>query len=448
MSRVALSLIALFGLACSNAPDEPFAEHETAEDLELVLKSGAAGLPSSFRANHVMDDSFFTDSDSVDAALVQRFFERGPYNGRRSFLASERVDGQSAAEALVAAARVEGLNPILLLARMQVEKSLIAKSQRPSGNSIDFAFGCGCHDGQACYERFRGLDKQLACAADTLRRHYEGSVAGTSGWVRGRQNTSLDPQRVTPDNHATASLYSYTPWVLEGRGGNWLVWNVTRRYALHFESLGADLGSGDAPAPERKWIGSPCEGPADCNFGDQVGSCQRFEASGDPAQGVCVLSCEGLCPDRSGFASTFCVTAQAFGEAEDFGLCTVQAVTANDRCAGLPGMEARQVDRYVGSSGARSRLAEVCVPKRPRAPEAEPPPPEREPPPAEAEPEPEPEAPIREQSAEGCGNIDALGTCAGDIAIWCEDGALRSFDCSVRDEGCGFVDGELGYYCL
>ena len=32
---------------------------------------------------------------------------------------------------------------------------------------------------------------------------------------------------------ATAALYAYTPWVLVGRGGTWLVWNVTKKYANH-----------------------------------------------------------------------------------------------------------------------------------------------------------------------------------------------------------------------
>ena len=34
-------------------------------------------------------------------------------------------------------------------------------------------------------------------------------------------------------NHATASLYAYTPWVLVNTGGNWLVWNITRKYEQH-----------------------------------------------------------------------------------------------------------------------------------------------------------------------------------------------------------------------
>jgi hypothetical protein len=71
-------------------------------------------------------------------------------------------------------------------------------------------------------------------------------MVGTSPWVMGRSKRTLDRVRVTPSNHATASLYSYTPWVLSGRGGNWLVWNVTTKFARGF----AQLGPLSPPAPE------------------------------------------------------------------------------------------------------------------------------------------------------------------------------------------------------
>ncbi len=44
---------------------------------------------------------------------------------------------------------------------------------------------------------------------------------------------TLDPRPITPKNRAPASLYAYTPWVLVNRGGNWLVWSVTRKYVRH-----------------------------------------------------------------------------------------------------------------------------------------------------------------------------------------------------------------------
>ena len=243
-----LTFLPILAAACvgPSGPPEAYVEHETLEDFVEGDAAGVAGIPDSFRANRVLDDGIFTAANAVSAAQVQRFLESSPY-GRRSWLADERVGSKSAAQAIVDGARAEGINPVVMIGRMQVEKSLIAKTSRPSSSSVDYAFGCGCPDGRACNPAYRGLQRQIACAARVLRTHYDGSVNGSGAWRKGRARRTLDPESVTPVNHATASLYAYTPWVLRGRGGNWLVWNITRRFAAHFARQGADP-SGGAPA--------------------------------------------------------------------------------------------------------------------------------------------------------------------------------------------------------
>src|SRR5690606_8756074 len=83
-----------------------------ASDYELVL--GA-----SFARNDVVSDAFFQDTELVDAADIQAFLERTPYG--RCFLADESVGGRPFSELLVDASRAQGINPLMLLARMQVE---------------------------------------------------------------------------------------------------------------------------------------------------------------------------------------------------------------------------------------------------------------------------------------------------------------------------------------
>ena len=139
-------------------------------------------------------------------------------------------DGRLTSQVLVETAQREGLNPIMLLARMQVEKSLVSATSNPGGNRVNYAFGCGCPDGRACNSAYKGLDRQIECGAQTHMRLFRRSQDGSGQWRMGRARNTLDPLRVTPANHATASLYAYTPWVLQGRGGNWLVWNVVNRY--------------------------------------------------------------------------------------------------------------------------------------------------------------------------------------------------------------------------
>lgn len=434
--------------ACADPPQEAFIEHETPEDF-IVLKANVPGIPGVFDRDRVMDDAFFTSAGDVGEAEVQAFLERTPY-GSRCFLADVTVNGRSAAAAIVEGSKAQGISPIVMLARMQVEKSLIAKTRSPGGNAVDYAFGCGCPDGRACNPAFRGLDKQIQCAARTLRQHYDGSVNGTGAWQLGRSRRTLDPITITPENHATASLYAYTPWVLVGRGGNWLVWNVTLKFAGHFQGMGADLSAGDgagadrpAPPAANAWVGTPCETDAQCGFGSgMAGVCQRFGRFG-----MCTLSCEGLCPDRAGRGTTFCVAASEFGD-DDGGRCTLKTANSNGFCAAIPGMVSKQAARFLGSSRASAARADVCVPAIPLPPdgfEEEVPP--AEPPPADAEPPPE-ELPPREEAPTACGGLDFLGECQGDVARWCNNGQVLTRDCGWEGLTCGYVDANQGWYCM
>ena len=57
--------------------------------------------------------------------------------------------------------------------------------------------------------------------------------------AQGRHAQHARPEAAsTPANHATATLYAYTPWVLVGSGGTWLAWNVTRKYERYAENAG------------------------------------------------------------------------------------------------------------------------------------------------------------------------------------------------------------------
>jgi PAS domain-containing protein len=317
----------------------------------------ADGLPARFDPQFIMSDAFFIAHDAVSASAIQSFFEATPY-GQRSWLADERIGDHSAAEAFVNAAKVAGVNPIVLLARTQVEMSLISKA-RPSQRRLDFAFGCGCPDGRACYEQFRGLERQLECAGETLRTLYDGSVSGEGVWRAGKARKTLDPTTITPVNHATAALYGYTPWVLPRRGGNWLVWNITNKFADAFDAfdqlqIGDDACLGDG---ERPFVGSPCGCAADCGFSHngQWATCH-------PTGGFCTLACAGPCPDLSGFAPTFCAADPLASVELPAGMCVPKAHAINGHCADLPGTLDREVERYVGDSGSAVRTADVCLP--------------------------------------------------------------------------------------
>lgn len=238
MKNFAVLLLCGLAAACSMGDGEDEAGSDEAADYEVDPDDGKGdGVAAVFTQNDVVGDDVFLDSGQMTAAEVQKFFEGSPYSNR-SWLADHMVNGMTAAEAVIAASTSEGIHPLMLLARMQVEASLVSKTVKPAQSRIDKALGCGCPDGGGCAAQYKGFDKQLVCGAKILRKWYDASVDGTGQWKKDTTRRTLDPKNVTPKNHATASLYAYTPWVLVGRGGNWLVWNVTRKYLRHAETAG------------------------------------------------------------------------------------------------------------------------------------------------------------------------------------------------------------------
>lgn len=233
--KIILAAVLCMLAACSVGEDEETG-HDEPIDYEVDPDDGKGdGVSATFNQNDVVGDDVFVGTMTV--ADVQKFFEQSPYR-TRSWLANYSVNGKSAAQLVVDAATAERVSPLMLLARMQVEASLVSKTSRPTTYRIDRALGCGCPDGAGCSSSYRGFGPQLVCGAKILRKWYDGSASGNGLWIKGVSKRTLDPKTVTPMNHATASLYAYTPWVLVGSGGNWLVWNVTRKYVRHAEALG------------------------------------------------------------------------------------------------------------------------------------------------------------------------------------------------------------------
>tara|TARA_B100000029_G_scaffold510082_1_gene600761 strand:- start:402 stop:1772 length:1371 start_codon:yes stop_codon:yes gene_type:complete len=48
-----------------------------------------------------------------------------------------------------------------------------------------------------------------------------------------------------------------------------------------------------------------------------------------------------------------------------------------------------------------------------------------------------------------CGDLTYEGRCDGDVAVWCNsNGEIESNDCSDQGNACGYVDDDLGYWCV
>ncbi len=173
-----------------------------------------AHATASFDAGLVLLDEQLEDAGALSAGQIQAFLEHTPH-GNRSALADYSRGGRSAAEMIAGAAATHDINPLVLLARLQLESSLIGKSTATAWR-LDWAMGCGCPDGGGCIDAYEGFDKQIACAAERLRTYLDqidASGATIAGWAPGRSQRTLDGHWVTPRTRATAANYTYTPWV-------------------------------------------------------------------------------------------------------------------------------------------------------------------------------------------------------------------------------------------
>jgi hypothetical protein len=350
LPRLLALSIALVACADSPAADAPaYLDHPEAAELAALDDGKADGSGAGLAL--IMTDAMFLDpSGHVDAARVQAELEDNVY-GTRSWLADEMIGEETFAEALTRVSREHGLSPLLVLARLQIEQSLVSRVERPADRTVNRALGCGCHDGQACFDRFLGLENQLRCAAETFRKLYDMSVDGSGWWRKSKAHKTLDGVRVTPVSHATAALYAYTPWALPGRGGNWLIRRLTLKMAAH---MGIFEG----------FTGTPCADGGACQFDhrDVVGGLCLHDAFWEAGPSTCSVSCEGFCDDKGGHATTFCAEVGRLTSDKPFGLCLSRAHTLNRQCARDAGTVAVKAARFLGESGATEAEATVCAP--------------------------------------------------------------------------------------
>lgn len=251
-------LLILATSACAASADSLEAICESDDPGECVDLFEDKNGPK-FDKNFIVSDSMFQFDPNITANSIQSFLEKTPYsidkNKReetriRSWLADHTLEttlnGQRvstrAADVIWQVAEKNNINPVLLLARIQTEATLVSKTKKPTQALIDAAAGCGCPDGGRCTRSYKGFENQLTCAAEIFNKWYDASAEYPHGittwWRKDFSRKTNDPIAVTPSNHATAAMYAYTPWVLTGKGGNWLMWRTTETMLPSFYTHG------------------------------------------------------------------------------------------------------------------------------------------------------------------------------------------------------------------
>jgi hypothetical protein len=306
-----LLLVAMFlGLAaCAPEGAEP---GDPSSDESELDESGEELISKNFKSNAIVDDVDMVDWKALSADEIDDFLAR-PYpdlDNDASCLATYTSKGRTAGQVLAEKAKKYKVNPIFLLAHLQKESGLVSNNLKTCpASKLAKAFGCGCPDGGSCSAQQAGFEQQVECAAGLTRDYLDDLDDGKttiSGWRPGKAKTTLDGRGITPQNKATAVLYTYTPWVGDKNSkgnkapfGNYLFWKVWVRYA---KTLGY-AGLTASPAKPA------CTSDAQCN-GNKEATNKVCAASGS-AKGMCVEGChqDSDCP-----SSKFCSDADLDGE--------------------------------------------------------------------------------------------------------------------------------------
>ncbi|MDO8964110.1 MAG: hypothetical protein Q7W30_06400 [Coriobacteriia bacterium] len=198
----------------------------------LVMCSVAPAFALTYDPLNVISYDTWRGSSSMSAADIQAFLDTRP-GPLKSLVTTDYVGvKRSAATIIYEAARLNNLNPKVIIATLDKEQSLISEAPHVphAGNShgtytyhIPKAMGCGIYKGSK--NTYPGFGKQVFYGAQKLST-YEISF----GWYPGKTKSVYsypDGHRITiaPKNACTFALYTYTPYYPQVS-----FWNIYVRY--------------------------------------------------------------------------------------------------------------------------------------------------------------------------------------------------------------------------
>lgn len=206
----------------------------------VVVIQVAPSQAATFNRNNIISDADMTDYRRMSAVAIQSFL-----TSQGGILGSYRttdLDGaeRSASEILYNAAYRYRLNPQFLISHLQKESSLVTGSRT---DLLDWAMGYGvcdsCSKSHPNVIKYKGFAKQIDASANAFRNGYLADLdsrnSTVSGWGVGVSKTTLDGIGITPQNKATAVLFTYTPWLGyhggdSSIGGNSLFFDIIERF--------------------------------------------------------------------------------------------------------------------------------------------------------------------------------------------------------------------------
>lgn len=203
--------------------------------FSLIIATVASATPRAQAAvwnqNRVLSDRDLEEHRSMSTEEIQNFLIK---RGALAAYVTVDVDGKMkrAADIIARVAETYQLNPQFLLALIQKEQGLVEDTSLTETQlawATGYAICDRCDKDHPELQEFMGFANQLEHAAKRLREIYLSALARgertQTGWGVGIEKRA-DGVRITPQNRATAALYTYTPHL----AGNHLLWRIWQKW--------------------------------------------------------------------------------------------------------------------------------------------------------------------------------------------------------------------------
>jgi nucleoid-associated protein YgaU len=196
-------------------------ESDSSQKKYEVASSGGESWSNRFQKKYLISDRALTNYNTMSVREIQSFLDQ------KGSVLAKPYRGSTPAKMIYSAAKKYGINPQVLLTRLQCEQGLIS-AKAASKRKLDWALGVGAYDSGNWNQKYKGLDKQIEFAAATYRRHYDNARAQIASGKKVKMK--IDGRNITVKNAATYAFYKYCPHF----AGNKLFYDVWNGYKDSF----------------------------------------------------------------------------------------------------------------------------------------------------------------------------------------------------------------------